>query len=48
MTLSELGSIALFGAIALAAGAVALGLRIAAKVVTALIICWVLDSQSNK
>lgn len=47
MTLSELGSLALLGAIALAAGAVALGLRIAAKVITALVICWVIDSQSK-
>jgi hypothetical protein len=48
MTLSDLAPLALLGAIALAAGAVSLGLKIAAKVITALIICKVLDSQSNK
>lgn len=48
MTLSDLAPLALLVALALAAGAVNLGLRIAGKVITALIICKVLDSQSNK
>lgn len=48
MTLSDLASLALLGAIALAAGAVSLGLRIAAKVITALIIIKAIDAQSNK